>query len=177
MRHGWLMSDGIMEHNSTTSRCVFTFIQTDRKYGELMLNPLVFPSPNKKYKAILTYMGETHSDSSYYTLSIDKFPLSFAGRIFGKACIWSPESRFLAVQEWKEINESNAPKSHLLLIIDILTNRECVIASVEAEKGNILPESFIGESLMYTVIYYGQFGMTKNFESKFPYLSNWQIIK
>ncbi|MGZ9224995.1 MAG: hypothetical protein ACXW4M_05510 [Anaerolineales bacterium] len=142
-----------------------------------MLNPLVFPSPNKKHKAILAYLGEVRSDLSYYTLSIDKFPLSFADRVFGKACIWSPESRFLAVQEWKEMDELNAPKSYLLLIIDILTNRECVIASVEAEKGNILPESFIGESLMYTVIYYGQFGMTKNFESKFPHLNNWQTIK
>ncbi|MGZ9164582.1 MAG: hypothetical protein ACXW4U_05330, partial [Anaerolineales bacterium] len=105
-----------------------------------MLNPLVFPSPNKKHKAILAYLGEVRSDLSYYTLSIDKFPLSFADRVFGKACIWSPESRFLAVQEWKEMDELNAPKSYLLLIIDILTNRECVIASVEAEKGNILPE-------------------------------------
>ena len=125
----------------------------------------------------MTYIGETRSDSSYYTLSIDKFPLSFEDRVFGKVCLWSPESRFLVVQEWKEMNELNAPKSYLLLIIDILTNRECVIASVEAEKGNILPESFIGESLMYTVIYYGQFGMTKNFESKFPQLNNWQTIK
>jgi len=142
-----------------------------------MLIPLVFPSPNNKHKAVLTHMGEAHPDSSYYALSINKSPLSFAGRVFGKACIWSAESRFLAVQEWKEMNELNGPKSYLLLIIDILTNRECVIASVEAEKGNILPESFIGESLMYTVIYYGQFGMTKNFESKFPYLNNWQSIK
>jgi hypothetical protein len=142
-----------------------------------MADPIVFPSPNKKYKAVLTYLGETRSGSSYYTLSIDKFPLSFVDRVFGKVCLWSPESRFLVVQEWKETNEPNAPKSCLLMIIDILTNRECVIASVEAEKGNILPESFIGESLMYTVIYYGQFGMTKNFESKFPYLNNWQTIK
>jgi len=142
-----------------------------------MVDPIVFPAPNKKHKAVLTYLGETRSDSSYYRLSIDKFPLSFEDRVFGKVCLWSPESRFLVVQEWKEMNELNAPKSYLLLIIDILTNRECVIASVEAEKGNILPESFIGESLMYTVIYYGQFGMTKNFESKFPQLNNWQTIK
>jgi len=142
-----------------------------------MVDPIVFPAPNKKHKAVLTYLGETRSDSSYYRLSIDKFPLSFEDRVFGKVCLWSPESRFLVVQEWKETNELNAPKSYLLLIIDILTNRECVIASVEAEKGNILPESFIGESLMYTVIYYGQFGMTKNFESKFPQLNNWQTIK
>lgn len=142
-----------------------------------MVDPLVFPSPNSKYKAVLTHLGDTRSGSGYYTLSIDKSPLSFAGRVFGKVCLWSPESRFLAVQQWKEMNELNTPKSYLLLIIDVLTNRECVIASVEAEKGSILPESFIGESLMYTVIYYGQFGMTKNFESKFPYLNNWQTIK
>jgi hypothetical protein len=138
-----------------------------------MVDPIVFPSPNNKHKAVLTYLGETQSGSSYYTLSIDKFPLSFGNRIFGKACLWSPESRYLTVQEWKETNELN----YLLLIIDVLTKRECVIASVRAEKGNILPESFIGESLMYTVIYYGQFGMTKNFESKFQYLNNWQTIK
>src|SRR5688572_23794332 len=104
-----------------------------------MVDPIVFPSPNNKHKAVLTYLGETPSGSSYYTLSIDKFPLSFGNRIFGKACLWSPESRYLTVQEWKETNELN----YLLLIIDVLTKRECVIASVRAEKGNILPESFI----------------------------------
>lgn len=138
-----------------------------------MVDPIIFPSPNNKHKAFLMYLGKTQSGSSYYTLSLDKFPNSLVERVFGKACLWSPESRYLAVQEWKETNELN----YLLLIIDVLTKRECVIASVEAEKGNILPESFIGESLMYTVIYYGQFGMTKNFESKFPYLNNWQSIK
>jgi hypothetical protein len=48
---------------------------------------------------------------------------------------------------------------------------------VEGTKGVILPESFIGDSLMYTVIYYGQFGMTKSFESKFQYLDGWQTLK
>ena len=35
----------------------------------------------------------------------------------------------------------------------------------------------MGESLMYTVIYDGQYGITKNFESKFQYLDGWQTIK
>ena len=91
--------------------------------------------------------------------------------------MWSPESRFVAVQEWKETVEANPPKYYLLLIIDVLTRRECVISNVEGIRGNILPEGFIGESLMYTVIYYGQFGITKNFESKFQYLDGWQTIK
>ena len=142
-----------------------------------MSKPIVFASPNKKYKAVLTYIGEVQADPGYYSLSIDGLPHSFADRIFGKVCLWSPESRFLVVQEWKEIDEAGTPKFCLLLIIDVIARRECVIANVEGTKGNILPESFIGESLMYTVIYYGQFGMTKSFESKFQYLNGWQTIK
>lgn len=142
-----------------------------------MIDPLTFSSPDKKHQAVLTYLGEIQSGPSYYTLSIDKYPRSFGNRVFGKVCLWSPESRFLTVQEWKETNEAGPPKSYLLLLIDVLAKRECLIASVEGAKGNILPEGFIGESLMYTVIYYGQFGMTKSFESKFQYLDGWQTIK
>jgi len=143
-----------------------------------MLKPLKFPSPNKKYQAVLTNLGEIQSGPSYYTLSIDKLPFAFANRVFGKVCLWSAESRFLAVQEWKEPGEeSGPPKFYVLLILDLLASRECLIANVEGTKGNILPEGFIGESLMYTVIYYGQFGTTKNFESRFQYLDGWQSIK
>jgi hypothetical protein len=142
-----------------------------------MLKQLTFPSPDKRHNAVLTYLGEIQSGPSYYALSIDKNPLAFANRIFGKVCLWSPESRFFSVQEWKETNEVFQPKSFLLLIVDLVTRRECVIASVDGAKSNILPEGFIGESLMYTIIYDGQFGMTKSFESKFQYLDGWQTIK
>ena len=142
-----------------------------------MSNTLIYPSPDKKQNAVLTYLGEIKSGLSYYTLSIDKYPHSFANRIFGKVCLWSPESRFLSVQEWKEIDEANQPKFYQLMIIDFLAGRECLIASVDGTKGNILPEGFIGDSLMYAVLYYGQFGTTKSFESRFQYLDGWQTIK
>jgi hypothetical protein len=142
-----------------------------------MSNQLIYPSPDKKQNAVLTYLGEIQSGLSYYTLSIDKYPHSFANRIFGKVCLWSPESRFLSVQEWKEIDEANQPKFYQLMIIDFLAGRECLIASVDGTKGNILPEGFIGDSLMYAVLYYGQFGTTKSFESRFQYLDGWQTIK
>jgi hypothetical protein len=142
-----------------------------------MLKILTFPSPDKKYNAILTHLGETESGSSYYALSIDKTPLVFADRIFGEVCLWSPESRFLSVQELKDTDEAIQPKSCQLLIIDLVARRECVVASVDRGKSNILPEGFIGESLMYTVVYDGQFGTTKSFESKFQYLDDWQTIK
>jgi hypothetical protein len=142
-----------------------------------MQKSLESPSPNKKHKAVLTYISEVHGDQGYYFLSIDGLLHSFTGRIFGQVCLWSPESRFLVVQEWKEIDEHGVPKFCQLLIIDLSAKRECIIANVEGVKGSILPESFIGDSLMYTVIYYGQFGMTKSFESKFQDLNRWQIIK
>lgn len=142
-----------------------------------MLKPLTFPSPDKKHNAVLTHLGETELGSSYYTLSLDKNPLVFADRIFGEICLWSPESRFLSVQEWKDTDEAIQPKSYQLLIIDLVARRECVVASVNREKSIILPEGFIGESLMYTVVYDGQYGTTKSFESKFQYLDNWQTIK
>ncbi len=142
-----------------------------------MTKPILFPSPNKKRKAVLALIDEAQAGHAYYSLSIDELPNSFANRIFGDICLWSPESRFLAVQEWKETDEAGVPKFCQILLIDVPARSECIIANVEGVKGSILPESFIGESLMYTVIYYGQFGMTKSFESKFQYLNGWQSIK
>lgn len=96
--------------------------------------------------------------------------------------MWSPESRFLAVQEWKEEwlrtpETGSATRFCVLLILDLTARRECVIANVDEAKGRILPESFIGDSLMYTIIYYGKFGMTKSFESKFRDLKDWHAIE
>lgn len=142
-----------------------------------MLKTLAFPSPDKKYNAIFTPLGKTGSGSIYYKLSIDKNPIAFANRVFGGVCLWSPESRFFSVQEWKDTDEAIQSKSCELLIIDLVARRECVVASVDRGKSNILPEGFIGESLTYTVVYDGHYGATKSFESKFQYLDNWQTIK
>jgi hypothetical protein len=142
-----------------------------------MANQLTFPSPDKKHIAMLTHLGDIQSGTGYYSLSVDRYPLAFANRTFGKFCLWSPESRFLSIQEWKETDGINSPKSFLLLVVDMLTRRECLIASVDGTKGSIMPEGFIGESLMYAVLYYGVFGTTKSFESKFQYLDGWQPIK
>ncbi len=141
-----------------------------------MLKPLIFPSPNKKHNAVLTPLGDPQLSTEYYTLSIDGDLLLFANRIFGKVCLWSAESRFLSVQELKETDGGNPPKSYQLLLVDLVARRQCVVASVDASKCNILPEGFIGESLMYSVIYAGEYGATKNFESKFQYLDSWQSI-
>jgi len=138
---------------------------------------IVIPSPNKKRKAILSYLGRIQSGREYYSLVIDGFPLALQNRIFGRACLWSRDSRFLSVQEWKDSDGVTEPKSYLLFVLDLITGRECVVAEVEGAKSEINPQEFIGDSLMYTVFYEGQFGTTKNFESNFQYLTGWQALK
>jgi hypothetical protein len=143
-----------------------------------MINkPIVIPSPDKKHKAVLNHLGAIHSGQEYYSLAIDGIPLSLQNRVFGRVCLWSHDSRFLSVQEWKENDPVTPPKSYLLVILDLLTRRECIVAEVEGLKCEINPQEFIGDSLMYTVFYDGQFGTIKNFESNFQHLTGWQALK
>ena len=142
-----------------------------------MNKPIIVSSPGKIRRVALTHLGQTVSGHEYYALSVDGISVSLEKRIFGRDCVWSQDSRFVSIQEWKELDLQNGPKSYLLLIFDLLTKRECVVAEVEGAKCQITPESFMGESLMYKVIYEGQFGTTKNFESKFQYLNGWQTLK
>ncbi len=138
---------------------------------------LVIPSPDKKRKAILNFLGTIQSGREYYSLTFEGIPLSLPNRVFGHACLWSHDSRFLSVQEWKEIDPPHEPKSYLLVILDLLTRRECIVAEVEGAKCEINPQEFMGDSLMYTVFYEVQFGITKNFESNFQHLTGWQALK
>jgi hypothetical protein len=143
----------------------------------MMNKPIVIPSPDKKRKAVLSHLGNIQSGREYYSLAIDGIPLSLQNRVFGRICLWSLDSRFLSVQEWKEHTAEKEPKSYLLLILDLLTRRECIVAEVDGAKSEIIPQEFIGDSLMYSVFYEGQFGTTKNFESNFQHLTGWQALK
>ena len=109
-----------------------------------MNKPIIIPSPDKKRKAVLTYLGKIQSGREYYSLAIDGIPLSLQNRVFGRVCLWSHDSRFLSVQEWKENDGVTEPKSYLLLILDLLTRRECIVAEVEGTKCEISPAGIHG---------------------------------
>jgi hypothetical protein len=135
------------------------------------------PSPDRKRNAFLTPLGTTPARRDYFSLAVDSIPLLLRSRIFGQVCLWSYDSRFLAVQEWKENSPTSEPGSYALVILDLFTRQECTVAEVEATRSEINPQEFMGDSLMYTVFYEGPFGTTKNFESNFQHLTGWQAIK
>jgi len=124
-------------------------------------------SPDQMHKATLKFYGEIRFGPRYYSLIIDS--LSFGNRIFGKDFLWSPDSRFFAIQEWKTTDEKKGPQTQLL-IVDLHTRHECILA--RAEKGFIIPKQFDDNKLIYTRGYLGS-GVTKELEIEFLSLNRW----
>jgi hypothetical protein len=128
-------------------------------------------SPDNQHHAFLQYLGEIRFGPAFYTLQIDT--ISFGKRVFGNKFLWSPDSRYVAIQEWETVSEALGPQTQLLLI-DLETRRECVLS--KAEQGFILPKKFENDKLIYTKEYYGQ-GVVKEFEIEFLSLDRWENIK
>jgi hypothetical protein len=87
--------------------------------------------------------------------------------------LWSPDSRFFAVQEWETTSENGGPQTRLLLI-DLDRKQECVLS--RAERGFIIPQKFEKDKLIYTKEYH-QPSMIKEFEIEFLFIDRWDNIK
>jgi hypothetical protein len=135
------------------------------------MQPIISTSPDNTHKAVLTYLGEIRFGPAYYSLRMQD--IFFGDRTFGNSHLWSPDSRFFAIQEWETIFEGRGPQTHLLLI-DVEDKRECVLS--RADQGFIVPRSFDQDKLIYTKEYYGR-GMTTEFEIEFLSLDRWEQIK
>lgn len=135
------------------------------------MQPIVSISPNDSHKAVLEYANEIRFGPAYYYLKVDD--ISFSGRVFGISFLWSPDSRFFAVEEWKSTSEVMGPKTQLLLI-DLETRRECALSW--ADHGFIIPKQFEGSKLIYVKQYFGK-GVENEFEIEFLPLTRWKDIE
>ena len=79
------------------------------------------PSPNKKTTAEFQYAGEIRFGPGYFHLWING--LDFEDRVFGHPSAWSPDDRFIAVQEWHTTKESEGPLTSLV-IFDLQEKKE-----------------------------------------------------
>ena len=135
------------------------------------MEEIIIQSLDLLHTAVMKYAGEIRFGPAYYSLMIDK--LSFGERVFGASCLWSPKSRYFAVQEWETTSEEPGPRTRLLLI-DLQTKQECVLS--RAEKGFIVPKKFENDRLIYTKEYHGQ-GVTQEFEIEFQKVNRWENVK
>jgi len=135
------------------------------------MQSIVSTAPDNSRKAVLDYANEIRFGPGYYFLKAGD--ISFDGRVFGNAFLWSPDSRFFAVQEWESTNEPQGPKTRLLLI-DVDTRRECALS--RADGGFIVPKRFEADKLIYTKKYPGT-GTENEFEIEFLTLNRWENLK
>jgi hypothetical protein len=131
---------------------------------------IVIKSPNNSHKAILKLAGEIRFGPRYYSLCIDD--MSFGKRIFGDAYLWSHDSKYFAIQEWKTTDYGEGPQTQLLLI-NITDKMECIISS--ANKGFIVPKLFKDHKIIYTKEYKGQ-GIIKEYEMEYRNLNRWSKL-
>ncbi|GKS94747.1 hypothetical protein [Acidovorax sp. SUPP2825] len=71
-------------------------------------------SPDGTHRAVLRFEGEIRFGPEYFRLSIDGRGIPH--RIFGQPLLWSPDSRFLATQEWLTTDYAAGPITCAALI-------------------------------------------------------------
>ena len=135
------------------------------------MQPIVFTSPDNEHRVTLEYLNEIRFGPPYYSLRIDD--IFFGKRIFGNSYLWSPDSRFFAIQEWETTMEGAGPQTHLLLI-DVHAKRECILS--RAEKGFIIPQKFETTKLIYVKEYLASH-TARDFEIEFLSLNRWENLK
>ena len=128
------------------------------------------PSPDTQHAAYFAYSGEVRFGPPYFSLSVDAY--SFSPRMFGEACLWSPSSRLLAVQEWLTLDYSEGPITALVLI-DLHLGREASVA--RATKAFIVPEAFAGSLIVYRIDRGGQAG-GEHFEKAITEIVEWKEL-
>ena len=134
------------------------------------MQDIMVPSPDSVHKALMNYVGEIRFGPAYYSLTLDQ--ISFGERVFGDAYLWSPDSKFCAVQEWETTSEGRGPQTRLLLV-DLKGRKECILS--RAEKGFIVPKLFEDGKLIYTKEYYGP-RRSSEFEIEFLLLKSWDKL-
>jgi hypothetical protein len=107
------------------------------------------PSPDGRHIAVLREAGVTDAGAPLSSLTIDR--LAFGDRRFGDACLWSPDSRYFAIQEWIKLDDP-AGAAMQLLLIDVERRQEAILAGTQ---GRIEPTAFESGRVRYEKHYTG----------------------
>nr|WP_240349019.1 hypothetical protein [Pectobacterium versatile] len=101
------------------------------------------PSFDRQHTAMLICIGEIRFGPPYFSLSIDGKELE--GRVFGKDMLWSPDSRYLAVQEWLSTAERDGPQTASVSVF--MLNRQTCQRVGEKAKFTYSPHRMAGHNL------------------------------
>lgn len=127
-------------------------------------------SPDNKHKIDLQYESEIRFGPPYYKLKIDGKKIK--RKLWGDTILWSPDSKFVALQEWLTTDYSKGPITRLVLI-DIHTKKYSNFRTVE--KGFTENYQFTDESIIYEK-HYKASGSINKVEVDFENINNWKKL-
>jgi hypothetical protein len=128
-------------------------------------------SPDKPRQVRFCFEGEIKFGPAYYRVQItERVP---DDRIYGDAFQWSPNSRFLALQEWLTTDYQKGPKT-ALRVFDFLAHREAQVSW--ADGGFITPLRFEDATLVYEKRYLAA-GKIAEYEIDLDGLDRWESVQ
>ena len=112
-------------------------------------------SPDGLHVLEFRYAGEIRFGPAFYTVDLDGRPLRrlFRRRFGDAAGVWSPDSRYAALQEWFGVSESAGPTT-ALRVVDVVERRQCGVARLAGAF--VTPTAIDGGRLTFRVTRYGQ---------------------
>lgn len=129
-----------------------------------------FKSPDGTKTVSLIFLEENRFGYKFYRVKLENsFDLGY--RLFGGYCIWSPDSRYCAFQNWVSTNPTSGPKTKLV-IID--TGKNMQFLGEVADKGFVVPDKFENGTLKYHIDSYP--AKVEEREISMEFIENWRKI-
>jgi hypothetical protein len=125
-------------------------------------------SPDGSHAVHIEFEGEIRFGPTYFSISVDG--RSLRPRIFGNAILWSPDSRFVALQEWMTTDYNLGPKTKLV-VIDVIRGSEADIVLVD---GGFVEATSIASGIVMSKGTYWGTGQVLIFRHELPDEGDWR---
>ncbi|MCJ8503193.1 hypothetical protein [Desulfatitalea alkaliphila] len=129
-----------------------------------------YSSPDKKHLARLIYESEIRFGPAYFRLEING--LIIPGKLFGGKLFWSPNSKYIAAEEWLTTDYSKGPVTRLLLI-DLETKKACAFKKIH--KGFLKNVEFLCDGIKY-IKEYASTGQGTESVVDYANIINWKKV-
>ena len=128
----------------------------------------MYRSPDEQHTVEFRCAGEVQMSALYFHVIVDDQCLG--NRIFGDICVWSPDGRYVALQQWLSTDRTEGPETQLL-VVDARQRTECILGRA---KGFVTPLAFNDRSIAYRRV--GPAGQDDQQEQAFPACEKWRSL-
>ncbi len=130
-----------------------------------------YSSPDKKKQAKFIYEWEIRFGPAYFKLELNGLKVS--DKLFGDKLFWSPDSKYLAVEEWLTTDYQKGPITRLLLF-DLINNKMSAFKIIN--KGFLRKVEFSSDRLVY-IKEFAATGRGAESEVEYKNIKNWAEIR